>query len=117
VGEALPALVALVGFLPGVQPRVLDQVVLVLEGLLADGALVGAFPYRGENTCTEPESQTVTALRYAHAKSVAKRREGRGLSPWLVSVEIVIMSFIHHEELTTSSALYSLRTSNKRLDI
>lgn len=38
--EALAALVTLVGLLARVQPRVLDQVVLVFEGFLADLTLV-----------------------------------------------------------------------------
>lgn len=43
VREALAAFVTLVGFLSGVQPAVLDQVVLVLEGLVADLALMRTF--------------------------------------------------------------------------
>ena len=43
VGEALPALVALVGLLPGVQAHVLDQVMLVFKRLFADATLVGPF--------------------------------------------------------------------------
>lgn len=38
--EAFAALVTLVGFLSRVQPAVLNQVVLVLEGLVADLALM-----------------------------------------------------------------------------
>lgn len=40
VGEAFPAFVTLVGFLSRVKARVLDQVVLVFEGFITDGALV-----------------------------------------------------------------------------
>ena len=40
VGEALEALGALEGLLAGVEPAVLGEVVLVLEGLVAVGALV-----------------------------------------------------------------------------
>lgn len=36
VGEALTALVTLIGFLSGVEPAVFDQMVLVFEGLVAD---------------------------------------------------------------------------------
>lgn len=43
MGEAFAALVTLVGFLSRVQPAVLDQVVLVLEGLVADLALMRTF--------------------------------------------------------------------------
>jgi len=39
--------------------------------------------------------------------------EGAGL----ISVETVIISFIHHKELATSSASYLLRTSHRRLNI
>jgi len=42
-------------------------------------------------------------------------QRGRGLSLWPISMETVIISFIHHEELTTSSASYLLRTSHTRL--
>lgn len=40
--EAFATLVTLVGFLSGVQPAVLNQMVLMLKGLVADLALVGA---------------------------------------------------------------------------
>ena len=40
VGEALEAFWALEGLLAGVEPAVLGEVVLVLEGLVAVGALV-----------------------------------------------------------------------------
>lgn len=40
MGESLAALVTLVRFLPGVQAAVLDQMVLVFKGLVADLALV-----------------------------------------------------------------------------
>lgn len=40
VREALATFVTLVGFLSGVQPAVLNQVVLMLEGLVADLALM-----------------------------------------------------------------------------
>ena len=43
IREALPALVALVGLLPGVQAHVLDQVMLVFKRLFADATLVGPF--------------------------------------------------------------------------
>lgn len=43
VGEAFATLVTLVGFLSGVQSAVFDQMVLVLEGLVADLALVRTF--------------------------------------------------------------------------
>lgn len=43
MGEAFATLVTLVGFLARVQPRVLYQVVLVFEGLLADVTLMGPF--------------------------------------------------------------------------
>lgn len=48
VGEALATLVALVGFFSRVKAGVLDQVVLVLEGFLADLALVRPFPWGGK---------------------------------------------------------------------
>lgn len=48
--EALATLVALVGFLSGVETHVFYQVVLVFEGLPADTALVGSLACsRGEN--------------------------------------------------------------------
>lgn len=40
VGEALATLVTLVGFLSRVQPAVFNQMVLMLEGLFADHALI-----------------------------------------------------------------------------
>lgn len=40
VREAFAALVTLVGFLSGVQPAVLNQMVLMLKGLVADLALM-----------------------------------------------------------------------------
>lgn len=46
MGEALAALVTLVGFLSGVQARMLNEVVLVLEGLLTDLTLVRTLPCR-----------------------------------------------------------------------
>ena len=49
MGEALATLVALVGLLARVEPRVLDQMVLVFEGLLADVALVGTFSWKSKN--------------------------------------------------------------------
>jgi len=39
----------------------------------------------------------VCVLSRVHNKSIANLCEGRGLSPWLYSVETVIMSFIHTE--------------------
>ena len=52
MGEALAALVALVGLLPRVQARVLDEMVLVFEGFLADLTLVWSLACRrdGRNT-------------------------------------------------------------------
>lgn len=43
VREAFATLVTLVGFLSRVQPAVLDQMVLMLEGLVADLALMRTF--------------------------------------------------------------------------
>jgi len=52
VREALAALVTLVGLLPGVQARVLDQVVLVFKRFLANLTLVWSF------SCEEGEEDT-----------------------------------------------------------
>ena len=49
------ALVTLVGLLPRVQARVLDEVVLVFESLLADLALVGPLSCRNTWNTQEPE--------------------------------------------------------------
>lgn len=56
VREALATFVTLVGFLSGVQPAVLDQMVLVLEGLVANLALVRTF------TCGEYKEMTSNVL-------------------------------------------------------
>ena len=52
VREALAALVALVGLLPGVQARVLDQVMLVFKCFLANLTLVWSF------SCEEGQEDT-----------------------------------------------------------
>jgi len=57
----------------------------------------------------------VTILGFSLASFALER--GRGLSLWLYSMETVVISFIHHEELTTSSASYLLRMSPKCLKI
>lgn len=49
VREAFATLVTLVGFLSGVQPAVLNQMVLMLEGLVADLALMRTLAC-GENS-------------------------------------------------------------------
>lgn len=48
--EAFAALVALVGFLSGVQARVLNEMVFVFEGLLTDLTLVRTFACRDKTT-------------------------------------------------------------------
>ena len=50
MGEALAALVALVGLFARVQSRVLNEMVLVFEGLLADLALMWTLACRDTGT-------------------------------------------------------------------
>lgn len=64
VGEAFATLVTLVGFLSRVQPAVFNQVVLMLEGLVADLTLMRTF------ACNEYR-QTVSVNAYQ--KYCAKR--------------------------------------------
>ena len=55
MGEALATLVALVGLLARVQSRVLNEMVLVFKGLLADLALVRTLACRDTGNRREGE--------------------------------------------------------------
>lgn len=57
--ETLPALVALVRFLSGVEARVFDEMVFVFEGLLTDLTLVRTLPCRD----TTHRRRTVSARK------------------------------------------------------